>query len=247
MNGPIISVRGLTAGYAGSVVLKDIDLDIRPHEVSVILGSSGSGKTTLLKNILRLEQPYAGSVKYWNENLTDMDEKRFREFLIHVGVLFQGGALLNSLSVYDNIAIPLEQHTRLSRNMIDRIIRVKLNLVRLDEAMYHLPSELSGGMRKRAALARAIALDPEILFCDEPTSGLDPLNAKALDELLLDLKNKLNMTIVIVTHELASIQRLADRIFFIEDGALIFSGTLPEALKAGVPSIDSFFAAGRFD
>ncbi|HOY83935.1 MAG: ATP-binding cassette domain-containing protein [Candidatus Cloacimonetes bacterium] len=244
---PLISVRGLRAAYGDSVILKDIDLDIKPNEVAVILGSSGSGKTTLLKNILRLEQPTAGSVKYRGEELTDMDEARYREILIRFGVLFQSGALLNSLSVFDNLAIPLEQHSRLSLRVIERVIRAKLNLVRLDGAMYQLPSELSGGMRKRAALARAIALDPEILFCDEPTSGLDPLNARALDELLLDLKTQLNMTIVVVTHELASIQRLADRIFFLEDGALIFSGTLTEALSAGIPPIDRFFEAGRFD
>lgn len=244
---PLISVRGLRAAYGDSVILKDIDLDIKPNEVAVILGSSGSGKTTLLKNILRLEQPTAGSVKYRGEELTDMDEARYREILIRFGVLFQSSALLNSLSVFDNLAIPLEQHSRLSLRVIERVIRAKLNLVRLDGAMYQLSSELSGGMRKRAALARAIALDPEILFCDEPTSGLDPLNARALDELLLDLKTQLNMTIVVVTHELASIQRLADRIFFLEDGALIFSGTLTEALSAGIPPIDRFFEAGRFD
>lgn len=197
----IISVRGLEAGYNAIPVLQNIDLDIRPQEISVILGSSGSGKTTLLKNILHLEEPYFGSVKFWDEELIGMDEKRLQQVLKRFGVLFQSGALLNSLSVYDNIAIPLEQHTNLSPRMIDRIIRVKLNLVHLNEALHLLPSELSGGMKKRAALARAIALDPEILFCDEPTSGLDPLTALALDELLLDLKNKLNMTIVIVTHE----------------------------------------------
>ncbi len=144
---PLISVRGLEARYEDAAILKNIDLDIMPHEVSVVLGSSGSGKTTLLKNILRLEEPYAGSVKIWGEELTKMDEPSYWEVLKRVGVLFQSGALLNSLTVYDNIAIPLEQHTQLSPAMIERIIRVKLNLVRLDQAMYKLPSELSGGMK----------------------------------------------------------------------------------------------------
>lgn len=247
MNAPLLSVRGLQARYGESLILKDIDLDIMPNEVAVILGSSGSGKTTLLKNILGLEQPASGSVKYRGENIMEMDEARYREVLIRFGVLFQSGALLNSISVFDNIAIPLEQHSRLCPKVIERIIQAKLSLVRLDGAMYQLPSELSGGMRKRAALARAIALDPEILFCDEPTSGLDPLTARALDELLLDLKHKLNMTIVIVTHEIASIKRLADRIFFIDKGSLIFSGTLKEALSAGIGPIDRFFEAGHFD
>jgi len=247
MNAPLLSVRGLQARYGESLILKDIDLDIMPNEVAVILGSSGSGKTTLLKNILGLEWPASGSVKYRGENIMEMDEERYREVLIRFGVLFQSGALLNSISVFDNIAIPLEQHSRLCPKVIERIIQAKLSLVRLDGAMYQLPSELSGGMRKRAALARAIALDPEILFCDEPTSGLDPLTARALDELLLDLKHKLNMTIVIVTHEIASIKRLADRIFFIDKGSLIFSGTLKEALSAGIGPIDRFFEAGHFD
>lgn len=247
MNAPLLSVRGLQARYGESLILKDIDLDIMPNEVAVILGSSGSGKTTLLKNILGLEWPASGSVKYRGENIMEMDEARYREVLIRFGVLFQSGALLNSISVFDNIAIPLEQHSRLCPKVIERIIQAKLSLVRLDGAMYQLPSELSGGMRKRAALARAIALDPEILFCDEPTSGLDPLTARALDELLLDLKHKLNMTIVIVTHEIASIKRLADRIFFIDKGSLIFSGTLKEALSAGIGPIDRFFEAGHFD
>jgi len=247
MNAPLLSVRGLQARYGESLILKDIDLDIMPNEVAVILGSSGSGKTTLLKNILGLEQPASGSVKYRGENIMEMDEARYREVLIRFGVLFQSGALLNSISVFDNIAIPLEQHSRLCPKVIERIIQTKLSLVHLDGAIYQLPSELSGGMRKRAALARAIALDPEILFCDEPTSGLDPLTARALDELLLDLKHKLNMTIVIVTHEIASIKRLADRIFFIDKGSLIFSGTLKEALSAGIGPIDRFFEAGHFD
>lgn len=247
MNAPLLSVRGLQARYGESLILKDIDLDIMPNEVAVILGSSGSGKTTLLKNILGLEWPASGSVKYRGENIMEMDEERYREVLIRFGVLFQSGALLNSISVFDNIAIPLEQHSRLCPKVIERIIQAKLSLVRLDGAMYQLPSELSGGMRKRAALARAIALDPEILFCDEPTSGLDPLTARALDELLLDLKHKLNMTIVIVTHEIASIKRLADRIFFIDKGSLIFSGTLKEALSAGIGPIDRFFEVGHFD
>ena len=247
MNAPLLSVRGLQARYGESLILKDIDLDIMPNEVAVILGSSGSGKTTLLKNILGLEWPASGSVKYRGENIMEMDEERYREVLIRFGVLFQSGALLNSISVFDNIAIPLEQHSRLCPKVIERIIQAKLSLVHLDGAIYQLPSELSGGMRKRAALARAIALDPEILFCDEPTSGLDPLTARALDELLLDLKHKLNMTIVIVTHEIASIKRLADRIFFIDKGSLIFSGTLKEALSAGIGPIDRFFEAGHFD
>lgn len=244
---PIISVRGLEARYAERVILKDIDVDIYPGEVTVILGGSGCGKTTLLKNILRLQEPHAGSVKFWGREVVGMDEISFNAILRQVGMLFQNGALLNSISVLDNVAIPLEQHTRLSRPVIERIIRVKLRLVGLSHAIHMLPSELSGGMKKRAGLARAMVMDPTILFCDEPSAGLDPLTSASLDELILNLKEQLNMSIVVVTHELASIHRIADRVIFLEAGALLFQGSLDEAKQAGIPAIDRFFEAGRFD
>jgi len=176
-----------------------------------------------------------------------MDENRFQNVLKQVGMLFQGGALLNSLNVFENIAIPLELHTHLSPTLIERIIRVKLSLVKLDNVMHLMPSELSGGMKKRVALARAIVLDPKILFCDEPSAGIAPLTSSHLDELLLELKRKLNMTIVVVTHELASIHRIADRIIFLENGQLIFQGDLAAAKQARIPSIDTFFRSGRYD
>lgn len=244
---PIISVRGLEARYADRVILKDIDVDIWPGEVTVILGGSGCGKTTLLKNILRLQEPYRGSVKFWGQEVLKMDEPSFNQVLRQVGMLFQNGALLNSISVLDNVAIPLEQHTKLSRRLIERIIRVKLRLVGLSHAIHMLPSELSGGMKKRAGLARAMVMDPRVLFCDEPSAGLDPLTSAALDDLILDLKQQLNMSIVMVTHELASIHRVADRVIFLEAGAMLFHGTLTEAKQAGIPAIERFFEAGRFE
>jgi phospholipid/cholesterol/gamma-HCH transport system ATP-binding protein len=247
MKKPIISVRNLEARYGETTILKDIELDIYPNEVTIILGGSGCGKTTLMKNILRLEEPYKGSVKYWDTEVLGMDVSEYERILKKIGVLFQEGALLNSITVFDNIAIPLEQHTRLKRKLIERIIRVKLNLVRLSEAIHMYPNELSGGMKRRAALARALALDPQILFCDEPTSGLDPLTSLAMDDLLITLKNKLNMSIVIITHDLASIHRLADRIFFIESGTVVFHGTLNEAKQARIPVIDEFFRSGKYD
>jgi phospholipid/cholesterol/gamma-HCH transport system ATP-binding protein len=161
-------------------------------------------------------------------------------------MLFQNGALLNSISVYENISIPLEMHTNLSTEIIDRMIRVKLALVGLSEAIYKYPAELSGGMKKRAALARALALDPHILFCDEPSAGLDPVTSAALDELILDLKKQLQMTIVIVTHELGSIHRIADRIIFLDEGKILFTGNLADAMQAGIPQIDRFFKVGMF-
>lgn len=244
---PIISIRGLEAQYGDTTILSDIDLDIYPNEITVILGSSGSGKTTLLKNITRLVEPSRGSVKFWGEEILGMDEVLFQQILKRVGMLFQGGALLNSISVFDNLSIPLELHTKLSPKVIERIIRVKLNLVKLDNAIYLLPAELSGGMVKRAGLARALALDPEILFCDEPSAGIDPLTSSQLDELILELKHKLNMTIVVVTHELASIHRIADKLVFLDEGKLIFYGTLDEAKAAHIPIIDTFFESGKYD
>jgi phospholipid/cholesterol/gamma-HCH transport system ATP-binding protein len=242
----IIEVNNLVAKYGETTILKDVTVDIYKHEVTVILGGSGCGKTTLLKNILRLYQPASGSVKIFGQETTKMDEIEFNNTLERVGMLFQNGALLNSMSIYDNIAIPLEQHTNLSSEVIENIIRVKLDLVSLSHAIYLSPSELSGGMKKRAALARAIALDPEILFCDEPSAGLDPVTSENLDKLLLKLKDQLQMTSVIVTHELASIHRIADRIIFLDAGEVLFHGTLEEAKKSGIEQVTHFFEVGKF-
>ncbi len=243
---PVIQIRNLEARYSDMTVLENISVDIMPEEITVILGGSGCGKTTLLKNMLRLYEPYKGSVKFWGEDVLSMDENEFTEVLMRTGMLFQNGALLNSISVYDNISIPLEMHTNLSRSVIDKVIRVKLSLVGLSEAIYKLPSELSGGMKKRAALARALALDPQLLFCDEPSAGLDPITSEALDRLILDLKEQLKMSIVIVTHELASISRIADKIIFLDSGKMLFYGTLENAKQAGIAEIDRFFKVGKF-
>lgn len=243
---PIIEVQNLIAQYGELRILDGINVNIYPGEITVILGGSGCGKTTLLKNILRLYEPYGGAVKFWQEDVLKMNEAEFDEVLKKVGMLFQNGALINSISVYENLCIPLEMHTDLSADIIDRIIRVKLELVGLSHAIYKLPSELSGGMKKRASLARAMALDPQILFCDEPSAGLDPITSEALDTLILTLKQNLNMTFVIVTHELASIHRIADKIIFLDAGKLLFNGTLQEAKNAGIAQMDHFFEVGKF-
>ena len=238
---PIIKVRNLTAKYEEQTILQDINIDVFPNEITVILGKSGCGKTTLLKNIIRLYQPFSGSIEIFGQDVTWMEENEFNIILKKIGVLFQNGALLNSVTVGENVAIPIEQHTNLPRTIINRLVRNKLNLVELDQTVDLFPSQLSGGMRKRAALARAIALDPQILFGDEPSAGLDPVTATALDELLLKLRNILKMTMVIVTHELTSIQRIADRIIFLDEGKILFQGRLDDARSSNIPAVRQFF------
>lgn len=244
MKTKIIEVENLTSGFAEQKVLDDITMSARQGEITVVLGASGCGKTTLLKHFIRLYQPWSGVIRLFDQDITRMEEDEFNILLRQVGVLFQNGALLNSLTVAENVAIPLEQHTQLPPILIERLIRVKLGLVELNDASEKLPSELSGGMRKRAALARALALDPPLLFCDEPSSGLDPITTAALDELLLKLRDQLGITIVLVSHDVASILRIAEHVVFLEKGRLLFEGALAEARTAGIEQIDEFFAKG---
>jgi len=238
---PIIQVNNLTIEFDRRVILDDVSVQIFPHEITVILGRSGCGKTTLLKNIIRLYQPTSGSIEIFGQDVTWMEEYEFNQILRKVGVLFQNGALLNSLTVGENIAIPLEQHTNLHPSLIRRLVRGKLHLVELDQAIDFYPNQLSGGMRKRASLARALALDPLILFGDEPSAGLDPITAASLDDLIFKLRDHLKMTMVIVTHELASIHRIAERIIFMDSGRVSFQGKIEEAKHSGIREIEEFF------
>ncbi|MDD3044143.1 MAG: ATP-binding cassette domain-containing protein [Candidatus Delongbacteria bacterium] len=237
----VIEIKNLTAGFDGRTVLENISLEIKRNEIFVILGSSGGGKTTLLKHIIGLLKPEKGSISVFGKEILNMEIDEFEGILKRIGMLFQGGALLNSMAVWENIAIPLEQHTQLENEVISNIVKQKLSLVNLEDAYYMLPSELSGGMKKRVSLARAIAMDPEILFFDEPSAGLDPITSSDLDELILDLKKKLGITLVIVTHELESIKRIADRIIYLQKGKNIFCGTIEEAKISHIEEIDRFF------
>ena len=245
MQEPIISIRNLTSGYGDKIVLEDITLDIYPRQITVILGTSGCGKTTLLKHLIGLLMPAQGSITLFGRELKDLDEKEINQLLQKIGVLFQNGALLASLPLSENLAIPYEQHTNLPPALIEHLVRSKLHLVELDHAYDYLPSELSGGMRKRAALARAIALDPLIFFADEPAAGLDPVTAASLDRLLISLKEKLGMTLVVVTHEVGSIIRIASRAVYLHEGRVIFDGSIDEALKSEIPQVKAFFADSK--
>ena len=238
---PILSVTDLHAWFGRSHVLGGITMDVREGEIMVILGTSGCGKTTLLKNIIRLYTPGKGSVRLLGEEMTELEEEELESVLRQVGVMYQHGALLNSMTVGENVALPLEMHTGISADLRRRVAELKLRQVGLEGAYHKFPRQLSGGMQKRAAVARAMAMDPRIMFFDEPSAGLDPVTAKGLDELLITLNESLGMTMVVVTHEIESIKRIAHRITYLHNGRVLFTGPLVEALGSDIPQIREFF------
>ncbi|MCB0281096.1 MAG: ATP-binding cassette domain-containing protein [Calditrichae bacterium] len=245
MKTEIIKVENLEAAFDGKRILKGVSFTAYQNEITVILGTSGCGKTTLMKHLIGLYKVDLGRVYILGQRTDTMDEDEFEQFQLNMGVLFQNGALLNSLTVADNISIALEQHVKIPVDMIRDLVRVKLKLVGLSHAIDYLPDQLSGGMLKRAALARAIAMDPVLLFCDEPSAGLDPVTLKGLDQLFLQLKEQLGISIVLVTHEVSSIKRLADRIIYLEKGHVLFQGSLQDALDSNIPEIKNFFNNGN--
>jgi phospholipid/cholesterol/gamma-HCH transport system ATP-binding protein len=235
-----IEVTGLVTHYGDREILKGISFFIPGGKITVILGGSGCGKSTLLRHLIGLSIPTSGSIVINGKDITKMKEGQLNEFRKRMGVLFQGAALLNSMSLEDNAALPIREHTRLEDSTIGIMVRMKLDLVGLSgfEALY--PSQLSGGMKKRAGIARAIALDPEFLFFDEPSAGLDPVTAAGLDELILKLRNVFKMTIVVVTHELPSVFTIADYVIMLDKGEVIFSGALNELKASEHPRIRMF-------
>jgi phospholipid/cholesterol/gamma-HCH transport system ATP-binding protein len=245
MEPKIIKVENLSARFGDRAILQKVSFSVYENQVTVILGKSGCGKTTVLKHLVGLYPVQEGGVSIMGVEIDRLDENEQKELFLKMGVLFQNGALLNSLTVAENVAIPLEQHTDLPPDIIRELVQLKLELVELGHAPHLYPGEISGGMKKRAALARSIALDPPMLFCDEPSAGLDPVTLYALDNLILKLKEQLGMTILLVTHETNSIFRLADRIVFMDDGRILFEGAMQEALRAGIPEIDHFFQDAR--
>jgi len=229
---PLIEVEKLEAWYGRRRVLHGIDFSVQPGEIRVIMGGSGSGKSTLLRHLLGLQRPVSGSVKLFGVDIADISDRALLDVRRKIGVSFQGGALLTSLTVGENVALPLREHTTLDESTIRIMSRIKLEVVNLGGFQDLMPSQLSGGMVKRAALARAIVMDPRLLFFDEPSAGLDPVVSAELDELILRLRDALRMTIVVVTHELESAFKIADTITVLDQGEILMTGTVAEVRAA---------------
>jgi len=238
---PVAEVRDLVVRYGERTVLSGVTATFAPSRIRAILGTSGCGKTTLLKAMVGLLKPFSGRVTLFGQEVADIDSPDTMTLLRRVGVLFQGGALLGSLTTAENVALPLEMHTALPQPVIREMVQHRLAQVGLPHAADLLPSELSGGMRKRAALARALALEPPLVFCDEPSAGLDPVTSAGLDELLPSLREMLGITLVVVTHELASIERIADEVVFLHRGAVLFDGAYADARAIESGPVRDFF------
>ncbi len=235
-----IAVRNLAAMFGNREILRDINLDIVRGETFVILGGSGCGKSTLLRMIVGLMKPTRGQIWINGLDITQLAEDEFNELRKKMGMAFQNSALFNSMTVGENVALPLREHTDLEDSTIQIMTRIKLDQVGLSGCDPLMPSQLSGGMRKRAGIARALAMDPEILLFDEPSAGLDPIIAAGIDELILKLKQAFRITIVLVTHELASAFLLADRVAMLDKGAILFVGTPEEFRACTIPRVRQF-------
>jgi len=236
----MISLRNLRVSYGEREILHGISFDVKRGETLVILGGSGSGKSTLLRTLVGLETPSSGEIWLKGKNIAAISASEMDEIRKKVGMSFQGGALFGSMSVGENVALPLREHTKLEDSTIEIILRLKLDQVGLAGFENYMPSQLSGGMKKRAAVARAMAMDPEILFFDEPSAGLDPIIAAGVDQLILEVKKAFRMTIVVVTHELASAFLIADRMVLIDKGNVIAIGTTAEMRSSTHPRVRQF-------
>ena len=225
---PIIEIRDLVKRFGDQTVLGGVNLAVYAGETMVIMGGSGSGKSTILRHMIGSLVPDSGYVKLFGRNISELDEDGLNELRKKFGILFQSGALFNSMTVAENVALPLQEHTTLARNIIEIQVKIKLELVGLREHADKYPAQLSGGMKKRAGLARALALDPRVLFYDEPSAGLDPVTSAEIDQLILDLTKKLGMTSVVVTHEMDSAFTIADRMAMLDKGRMLMVATRAE-------------------
>ena len=237
---PLISVQDVKVRYGDREVLKGINLDIYAGDTMVILGGSGSGKTTLLRNIMALNRPDSGHIYFKGLDITTCSDSELTGMRKVMGVSFQSAAMFNSMTVGENVALPLREHTKLAESTIRLMTQMKLGQVGLAGVEDLLPSQLSGGMRKRASVARALAMDPEVLVFDEPSAGLDPIIAAGIDELILDLKEAFKMTIVIVTHEMTSAFLIADRMCMLYKGEIIVEGSVEEIKSSQHPRVRQF-------
>ncbi len=236
-----IELAGLRLGYGEHIVLDDLNATLPGGKISVILGGSGCGKSTLLRHIIGLKRPLAGKILLAGKDLFALPGRSFRRVRRRMGVLFQDGALLGSLTLGENVGLPLREHTALSQAVIAEVVRHKLSLVGLADFYDFYPHELSGGMRKRAGLARALVTDPPLLLCDEPTSGLDPINAALMDALLLDLKaQNPDMSVIVVSHDLNSLEAIADHVLVLNEGRAAFNGSKEELRNTGDAYLRSF-------
>jgi len=239
--GPIIRVEHLDAHYGETQILDDVTFQVERGEIFLIIGGSGCGKTTLLKHMTGLLSPTSGEIYNNGQNFAHLNEDERALMQQGIGIAFQSGGLFNSMTVGENVALPLREYRLVDTRLIPSIVRMKLSLVGLADAENLLPDALSGGMRKRAGLARALAVDPPVVFFDEPSAGLDPIMASGLDELVLELRRLLGVTFVIVTHELDSIRKIADRILMLDKGQVLFKGTVAEAETSGIDRVQQFF------
>ncbi len=223
-----VEVVDLVTHYGPRMILKGVTMDVREGEIMVVMGGSGSGKSTLLRYLLGLERATSGTIRVLGQDLGGLSHREITDLRKKMGVAFQGGALFSSMTVGENIMLPLYEHTDLDRSTMEIMARIKLEVVDLAGFEHLMPAELSGGMIKRAAFARAVIMDPRILFCDEPSAGLDPVVSSALDDLILRLRDAMGMSIVVVTHELESAFKIADRVTVLDHGRILFIGTVDE-------------------
>lgn len=247
MNDPVIQLRDVSKSFGDTHVLSSVTLDVERGSTVALLGASGSGKSVTLKTINGLIRPDGGDIDVLGFTVSEMAEQELVPLRRRVSYLFQGGALFDSMNVFDNVAFPLREHRDLEPEALhDRVIEL-LSMVRLENAEYLQPSELSGGMRKRVAVARALALEPEIMLYDEPTTGLDPITSEAIARLIIDLGQSPSVTSVVVTHDLPLVSRVAERVVFLHDGKFVFSGTVAEARRESPEAVRQFFEAGGSD